>query len=75
MLVGLLQGNAELLHVMVQVVDRIAEEHAKKKQVSHQQVQQAIKQEHETLVVERYALEEARKKVEHAKMEQVPHST
>lgn len=63
------------MHALVQVVDRMAEEQAKKKRVDHEKVQEAIKQEHETLVVEKYALEEARKQVEQAKMEQVPHTT
>ncbi|BDA44331.1 hypothetical protein COCOBI_05-5150 [Coccomyxa sp. Obi] len=55
----------------LKVVDRMAEEQAKKKQVNHEQVQQAIKQEHETLIAEKDALEKARKQVEQAKMEQV----
>ncbi|EIE26051.1 hypothetical protein COCSUDRAFT_46472 [Coccomyxa subellipsoidea C-169] len=55
----------------LKVVERLSEEHSKKKQPSRQEVEREIRQEHDMLTGEKDALEAARKQVERAKMEQV----
>lgn len=64
---------AVLLQVLLlQVVERLSEEHAKKKHLpSKREVEREISQEHDMLAIEKDTLEAARKQVERAKMEQV----